>query len=89
MRQPDIRAAGPVNSEPRWPAGYIEVLHEMPRQSPQPASSAAAPPAAKSTSAGQVVRPTAPVSAGLPKRFPGIKRIVVDCVRGQWRGGSA
>jgi hypothetical protein len=118
MRQPDVRATAPVNAEPRWPAGYIELSalaarpsvsnrqvqqardslelyfeqfrgialaprdatrpqHEMPRQSPQPASFAAAPPAVKSTSADQVVRPTAPVSArDSQKRFPCVKRIV-------------
>jgi hypothetical protein len=28
MRQNGIRVAAPVNAEPRWPAGYIEVLRE-------------------------------------------------------------
>lgn len=28
MRQNDRRAAAPLNAEPRWPAGYIEVLRQ-------------------------------------------------------------
>ena len=29
MRQSDSRAASPFNTEPRWPAGYIQVLREV------------------------------------------------------------
>ena len=28
MRPDDNRAAAPVNAEPRWPAGYIDVLRQ-------------------------------------------------------------